>query len=127
MIKKVLFTVVIGALMTGCVTQKKLVTNGDFHQLGFYNGIAGSEKLSHDNLDVITKKYDPTMTLDYGSYQQGYQQGLDQHCSLEHIFKLGEQGKVKWGICEYRRQQEGLYLTKWQQGFERYGTMEPRL
>ncbi|WP_297483490.1 DUF2799 domain-containing protein [uncultured Photobacterium sp.] len=126
MINKVLLPIVITALMTGCVTQKKLVSNGDFHQLGFYNGISGSEKLSSDTLATITQKYDSTMAFDYDSYQKGYLQGLDQYCSLEHLFKLGEQGKVNWGVCEYRRHQEGLYVTKWQQGFERYGTMEPR-
>ncbi|WP_256383665.1 DUF2799 domain-containing protein [Photobacterium toruni] len=126
MINKALLAVVITSLITGCVTQKKLVTNGDFHQLGFYNGISGSEKLSSKALVAITQKYDSTMTLDYDSYQQGYQQGLDQYCSQEHIFKLGEQGKREWGLCEYRRHQEGLYAIKWQQGFERYGMMEPQ-
>lgn len=91
----------------------------------FYDGAGGRVALTTTQLDKISDKYDATETPNYQEYQQGYSKGRDNYCSIEHVLQLGEQGKVNWGICEYRREVP-LFKAKWQQGFERYGTMEPR-
>ncbi|EAS63857.1 DUF2799 domain-containing protein [Photobacterium angustum] len=113
------------ALLSGCVTQSSLISKGNFEKLGFYDGAGGRVALTTTQLDKISDKYDATETPNYQEYQQGYSKGRDNYCSIEHVLQLGEQGKVNWGICEYRREVP-LFKAKWQQGFERYGTMEPR-
>ncbi|KJG35866.1 hypothetical protein UA32_18150 [Photobacterium angustum] len=111
--------------LSGCVTQSSLISKGNFEKLGFYDGAGGRVALTTTQLDKISDKYDATETPNYQEYQQGYSKGRDNYCSIEHVLQLGEQGKVNWGICEYRREVP-LFKAKWQQGFERYGTMEPR-
>ncbi|EAR54697.1 hypothetical protein SKA34_21655 [Photobacterium sp. SKA34] len=111
-------------LLSGCVTQSSLISKGNFEKLGFYDGAGGRVALTTTQLDKISDKYDATETPNYQEYLQGYSKGRDNYCSIEHVLQLGEQGKVNWGICEYRREVP-LFKAKWQQGFERYGTMEP--
>lgn len=111
--------------LSGCVTQSSLISKGNFEKLGFYDGAGGRVALTTTQLDKISDKYDAAETPNYQEYQQGYSKGRDNYCSIEHVLQLGEQGKVNWGICEYRREVP-LFKAKWQQGFERYGTMEPR-
>lgn len=113
-------------LLSGCVTQSSLISKGNFEQLGFYDGAGGRVALTTTQLDKISDKYDATETPNYQEYQQGYSKGRDNYCSIEYVLQLGEQGNSNWGVCEYRREVP-LFKAKWQQGFERYMSQEPRL
>ena len=112
--------------LSGCVTQSSLISKGNFEQLGFYDGARGRVALTTTQLDKISDKYDATETPNHQEYLQGYNKGRDNYCSIEYVLQLGEQGNSNWGVCEYRREVP-LFKAKWQQGFERYMSQEPRL
>lgn len=114
-------------ILSGCVTQTDLISQGNYEKLGYYDGQNGSTSLTEPQFNhlIDSAKGKPVATA-FADYQTGYEQGRDQYCTTEHLFALGEQGKVNWGICEYRREQDGLYLLNWQRGFERFGK-EPNL
>ncbi|MCW8330634.1 DUF2799 domain-containing protein [Photobacterium sp. SDRW27] len=123
MIRQVITVVLLGSLLQGCSTlgsRQLLMADENWHQLGFNKGKWGEKATAEQTLLRDAKKVGEDISVDYPAYLQGYQEGLETYCTLEQMKQLGLEGKMEWGVCEFRREEGGLYQMFWQQGFERY-------
>ncbi len=123
MIKLVVIGLLIGGLLQGCSmsnARQSLIVNGDWYQLGVNKGRWGEKAAAEERLLEDAKIVGEDISVDYQTYLQGYQEGLESYCTLEQVKQFGMEGKMEWGVCEFRRDEDGLYKIFWQQGFERY-------
>lgn len=119
--------IVTSLFVTGCaylVTQKDLVIQDNWYQIGFNDGKWGERSLNNTRLTDIAKRVDPEMKPDIDAYQQGYQQGVETYCTLDRLQKIGMEGKFNWGVCEFRREDQKLYMMEWQRGIEKYTSFQ---
>lgn len=122
MLKKIIVAATLLVLLAGCSTtstKQALIADGNWFKLGFNKGRWGEKATAEPTLQAEASEVDATMALDYDAYLRGYQKGLESYCTLEQLRQMGMEMKTDWGVCEFRRDDGGLYKMFWQQGFDR--------
>ncbi|MGF1836737.1 DUF2799 domain-containing protein [Photobacterium sanguinicancri] len=115
-------TIILISLLSGCstpISTQRLITDENWSQLGFNKGQRGENPVAELALQKTVSEVNDTVNLDYDTYLKGYQKGLESYCSLEQLRQMGLEMKMDWGVCEFRREGEGLYQVYWKQGFDR--------
>ncbi|OZS43158.1 hypothetical protein ASV53_14745 [Photobacterium sanguinicancri] len=115
-------TIILISLLSGCstpISTQRLITDENWSQLGFKKGQRGENPVAELALQKTVSEVNDTVNLDYDTYLKGYQKGLESYCSLEQLRQMGLEMKMDWGVCEFRREGEGLYQVYWKQGFDR--------
>jgi len=122
MLNKILTAVALVMLLAGCsafTSSQSLIADENWFQLGYNKGKWGEKAISEQSLQADTLKVSEEISPDYEAYQRGYQKGLESYCTLEQLRQMGMERKMDWGVCEFRREDGGLYKMFWQQGFDR--------
>ncbi|MDO6500989.1 DUF2799 domain-containing protein [Photobacterium sanguinicancri] len=122
MLKMISVTIILISLLSGCstpISTQRLITDENWSQLGFNKGQRGENPVAELALQKTVSEVNDTVNLDYDTYLKGYQKGLESYCSLEQLRQMGLEMKMDWGVCEFRREGEGLYQVYWKQGFDR--------
>ncbi|KXI24184.1 hypothetical protein AS132_02840 [Photobacterium sanguinicancri] len=122
MLKAISVTIILISLLGGCsttISTQSLITDENWSQLGFNKGRRGENPVAEAVLQKTVSEVNDIVNLDYDTYLKGYQKGLESYCSLEQLRQMGMEMKMDWGVCEFRREGEGLYQVYWKQGFDR--------
>ncbi len=65
-------------ILSGCVTQTDLISQGNYEKLGYYDGLNGSTSLTEPQFNhLIDSAKGKPVTTAFVDYQTGYVQGRD--------------------------------------------------
>ncbi len=109
--KAILATVLV--LLAGCTaTTQELAQSGDWHQIGYQDGVTGHAIRTVGELSKFGN-------VDQGQYDQGYLQGVEEYCNPDFAYQIGLSGHYYEGVCEGTEQAQ-KFRMEWQRGWNEY-------
>lgn len=104
-------------LLSACVASPQqrtaqLAKAGEWHQIGYQDGIKGQESRSMANLNQLG-------TVNFSQYEQGYQAGIEEYCNPDLAYQIGLSGQDYLGVCNGMPQGKKFRL-QWQRGWNDY-------
>lgn len=82
------------ALLAGCTaTTADLAKSGDWHQIGYQDGITGHTSRTMSELRELG-------SVKQSDYDQGYLEGLREYCNPAFAYQMGLSGQYYEGVCE---------------------------
>jgi hypothetical protein len=118
-VKKLIIVLAIAVLLIGCTSRQALMAEGNWQQVGYNAGNMGHKADSEEALKQQVEKSGTQHQVNFNQYQEGYEKGISRYCSSERMYQFGLEKRFDWGVCEFRREQKGLYLSEWQRGLSR--------
>ncbi|EJL6927029.1 DUF2799 domain-containing protein [Vibrio alginolyticus] len=101
------------ALLAGCtVTTADLAKSGDWHQIGYQDGITGHTSRTMSELRELG-------SVKQSDYDQGYLEGLREYCNPAFAYQMGLSGQYYEGVCEGTEQAQ-KFRMEWQRGWNEY-------
>ncbi|EGR2551700.1 DUF2799 domain-containing protein [Vibrio alginolyticus] len=101
------------ALLAGCTaTTADLAKSGDWHQIGYQDGITGHTSRTMSELRELG-------SVKQSDYDQGYLEGLREYCNPAFAYQMGLSGQYYEGVCEGTEQAQ-KFRMEWQLGWNEY-------
>ncbi|HCZ9274136.1 TPA: DUF2799 domain-containing protein [Vibrio alginolyticus] len=101
------------ALLVGCTaTTADLAKSGDWHQIGYQDGITGHTSRTMSELRELG-------SVKQSDYDQGYLEGLREYCNPAFAYQMGLSGQYYEGVCEGTEQAQ-KFRMEWQRGWDEY-------
>ncbi|HHX8274476.1 TPA: DUF2799 domain-containing protein [Vibrio diabolicus] len=101
------------ALLAGCAaTMEDLAKSGDWHQIGYQDGVAGHTSRTMSELRELG-------SVKQSDYDQGYLEGLREYCNPAFAYQMGLSGQYYEGVCEGTEQAQ-KFRMEWQRGWNEY-------
>ncbi|MCR9394825.1 DUF2799 domain-containing protein [Vibrio alginolyticus] len=101
------------ALLAGCTaTIADLAKSGDWHQIGYQDGITGHTSRTMSELRELG-------SVKQSDYDQGYLEGLREYCNPAFAYQMGLSGQYYEGVCEGTEQAQ-KFRMEWQRGWNEY-------
>ncbi|ALR93334.1 MULTISPECIES: DUF2799 domain-containing protein [Vibrio] len=101
------------ALLAGCTaTTADLAKSGDWHQIGYQDGITGHTSRTMSELRELG-------SVKQNDYDQGYLEGLREYCNPAFAYQMGLSGQYYEGVCEGTEQAQ-KFRMEWQRGWNEY-------
>ncbi|AGV18506.1 MULTISPECIES: DUF2799 domain-containing protein [Vibrio] len=101
------------ALLAGCTaTTADLAKSGDWHQIGYQDGITGHTSRTMSELRELG-------SVKQSDYDQGYLEGLREYCNPAFAYQMGLSGQYYEGVCEGTEQAQ-KFRMEWQRGWNEY-------
>ncbi|EPM4286841.1 DUF2799 domain-containing protein [Vibrio alginolyticus] len=101
------------ALLAGCTaTTADLAKSGDWHQIGYQDGITGHTSRTMSELGELG-------SVKQSDYDQGYLEGLREYCNPAFAYQMGLSGQYYEGVCEGTEQAQ-KFRMEWQRGWNEY-------
>ncbi|EPX6945860.1 MULTISPECIES: DUF2799 domain-containing protein [Vibrio] len=101
------------ALLAGCTaTTADLAKSGDWHQIGYQDGITGHTSRTMSELRELG-------SVKQSDYDQGYLEGLREYCNPAFAYQMGVSGQYYEGVCEGTEQAQ-KFRMEWQRGWNEY-------
>ncbi|EEZ83038.1 DUF2799 domain-containing protein [Vibrio alginolyticus] len=101
------------ALLAGCTaTTADLAKSGDWHQIGYQDGITGHTSRTMSELRELG-------SVKQSDYDQGYLEGLREYCNPAFAYQMGLSGQYYEGVCEGTGQAQ-KFRMEWQRGWNEY-------
>ncbi|MCQ9068819.1 DUF2799 domain-containing protein [Vibrio alginolyticus] len=101
------------ALLAGCTaTTADLAKSGDWHQIGYQDGITGHTSRTMSELRELG-------SVKQSDYDQGYLEGLREYCNPAFAYQTGLSGQYYEGVCEGTEQAQ-KFRMEWQRGWNEY-------
>ncbi|HHF2900860.1 TPA: DUF2799 domain-containing protein [Vibrio alginolyticus] len=101
------------ALLAGCTaTTADLAKSGDWHQIGYQDGITGHTSRTMSELRELG-------SVKQSDYDQGYLEGLREYCNPAFAYQMGLSGQYYEGGCEGTEQAQ-KFRMEWQRGWNEY-------
>ncbi|ELP3326189.1 DUF2799 domain-containing protein [Vibrio sp. Vb2133] len=101
------------ALLAGCTaTTADLAKSGDWHQIGYQDGITGHTSRTMGELRELG-------SVKQSDYDQGYLEGLREYCNPAFAYQMGLSGQYYEGVCEGTEQAQ-KFRMEWQRGWNEY-------
>ncbi|MDA0149755.1 DUF2799 domain-containing protein [Vibrio sp. LaRot3] len=101
------------ALLAGCASSvEELAQQGDWHQIGYQDGISGNNSRSVQELVSLGAAIQ-------ADYDQGYLEGITEFCNPNVAYQIGLSGQYYEGVCEGTEQAQ-KFRMEWQRGWNEY-------
>ncbi|SDH27377.1 Protein of unknown function [Vibrio xiamenensis] len=99
--------------LTACsATTEQLAEQGNWHQIGYQDGIAGHSQRTQRNLQSMGN-------VNQADYAQGYLEGVQEYCNPAFAYQIGLSGQYYEGVCEGTPQGQ-KFRMEWQRGWNDY-------
>ncbi|MCG3730059.1 DUF2799 domain-containing protein [Vibrio cincinnatiensis] len=107
--------IVVGIIfvLMGCVaSENDLAEQGNWHQIGYNDGIAGYTSRSYQALSELGP-------VKHNDYESGYLEGIAEYCNPNFAYQMGVNGQYYEGVCEGTDQAQ-KFRMEWQRGWNEY-------
>lgn len=110
MLFKKLVVLAVSLLVVACSSSdSELAKNGDWHGIGFSDGINGRHARSFNDLQKIGQ-------ANQADYDQGYVEGVEEYCNPNFAYQIGLNGQYYEGVCEGTEEAQ-RFRMEWQRGW----------
>lgn len=86
-----------------------LAQKGDWHEIGFSDGIKGHHSRSFNELQQLGQ-------ANQAEYDQGYLKGVGEYCNPDFAYQIGLSGQYYEGVCEGTEESQ-RFRMEWQRGW----------
>ncbi|WP_099610667.1 DUF2799 domain-containing protein [Vibrio fujianensis] len=107
--------IVVGIVLgfMGCVaSENDLAEQGNWHQIGYNDGVAGNTPRSYQALSEVGP-------VKHNDYEKGYLEGITEYCNPNFAYQMGVNGQYYEGVCEGTEQAQ-KFRMEWQRGWNEY-------
>ena len=97
-------------VLAGCSAGlDELAKEGDWHEIGYRDGIKGQHPRSYSQLKTLGQ-------VNHIDYDQGYMKGIEEFCNPDFAYQMGLSGQYYEGVCEGTEHAQ-KFRMEWQRGW----------
>lgn len=93
-------------------SENELAQQGDWHEIGFSDGIKGHHPRSFSSLQELGQ-------ANQSEYDQGYIEGVTDYCNPDFAYQIGLSGQYYEGVCEGTEEAQ-RFRMEWQRGWNEF-------
>ncbi len=100
-------------LLAACSgSPQQLAQKGDWHQIGYQDGVSGHTQRSLKELSRLG-------SVKQSDYDQGYLEGVSEYCNPDFAYQIGLSGQYYEGVCEGTESAQ-RFRMEWQRGWNEH-------